>query len=504
MFTRTHTSLFLAFVLGLGVAFAQSPVASSSPDAIEALQKSLAKEMASLEAIKKERQDQAARSRSLEDPVQMRQKVISLEERLNVLENPTTSRSVPAMQINMNHLMLGLCAVLVFLMQPGFCFLEAGVARAKNAINVNMKGFLDFCGSSICYLLFGFTLMFGASQGGWLGGGKFWLSSLPGDSPVWGMWVFECMFAAAACTIASGAMAERTKFLGYLVYSGVFGGLIYPIFGHWAWGDLGKHVGFGGGKGWLQYLGFHDFAGGTVVHCMGGACALAGIIVVGPRQGKFAPDGQPRMIPGHNVALTVLGGFLLWAGWFGFNAGSGLIANTSLGRVMANSIIGGSAGCLTAMVLFWKLRGTPDISIAINGALGGLVSITPGADVITPFSALIIGGIAGIFATSGTIFMEKVKLDDVANAVPVHLFNGVWGTVALAFFHESGFTVQRIGTQIFGCAALTVGAFISAFLLFKVIDVYIGLRASDEEQEDGLDFTEHAANAYPDFLTAER
>jgi ammonium transporter, Amt family len=412
--------------------------------------------------------------------------------------------ALEALQLNINFVWILVAAILVFVMQAGFALVELGLSRAKNSINIVMKNFLDFCISTVAFLLIGFALMFGTSWNGWIGTDGFWLSDLPADSSIWAFWFFQVVFAGTACTIVSGAMAERTKFMGYLVYAGFLGGLIYPICGHWAWGSFAGGFGWGGEKGWLESLGFIDFAGSSVVHGVGGACALAGIIVVGAREGRFAKNGTPILIAGHNIPLAALGTFLLWFGWFGFNAGSTLAANAGIGRIAVNTAIAPAAGAIAAMFSMWFVQRRPDVCITLNGALGGLVGITACCANVTPGSALIIGAVAGLLTTFSTIMLERMGLDDAVGAVPVHLVNGWWGTLSVALFNEKGFEASMLGIQLLGTAAITGGAFIAAFAVFKSVDVLVGLRASTTEQQDGLDFSEHSANAYPDFHTNEQ
>lgn len=444
------------------------------------------------------------------DPQYLQNKVAEIDGKLKKQDDPTptgvAAMERPAIQRNTDFVWTVIAGMLVFFMQAGFALLEMGSVRAKNAINCAMKGLLDFCSSSIFYLLFGFTLMFGPSSGGFIGGHSFWLSNFPANSPLWAFWFFQVVFCGAACTIASGAMAERTKFLGYMAYTSLFAGLVYPIFGHWAWGSLasGRQEGFGGGMGWLEALGFHDFAGSCVVHGIGGASALAGIMVVGPRVGRFAKDGTARTFPGHNYPLVFLGTFILFMCWFAFNAGSTLTGQAEIGRIAVNTCIAGSSGGFFGLLLIWILRGAPDAASTMNGLLAGCVGITASCDMVTPFSALIIGAVAGALCSLATIMLERWRLDDPVGAVPVHLVCGLWGTVCVALFDETGFKFSRLGIQTFGALIIIVGAFVAAYFVFRVVDVTIGLRATDEEQELGLDFSEHATNAYPDFKTAER
>ena len=400
-----------------------------------------------------------------------------------------------------------MAGVLVFNMQCGFVMLELGMCRAKNSINVMMKGYLDFCIGAIVYLFVGFGIHFGQSWNGIFGTTGFWLSGThDGQNPMWVFWFFQVGFATVACTIASGAMAERTKFVGYITYAAVFMVIVYPLTGHWAWGDAGGAWNIGGAKGWLETFNipFIDFAGSSVVHACGGACALAGIIVVGPRHGRFAPDGTPRILSGHNIPLATLGALLLWFGWFGFNAGSTLEANANIGRIAANTLLCPAAGAITAMLSMWLMQGKPDIGITMNGSLGGAVAITAGCANVSPASAVVIGLIAGLVTTYATVILERLKLDDVAGAVPVHLVNGWWGTIAVALFHDEGFKIERLGVQTLGTFAISITSFVLCYAIFKIIDMTIGLRASDTQQIDGLDFAEHAASAYPDFQTSEQ
>jgi len=391
------------------------------------------------------------------------------------------------------------CATLVAFMQAGFCLLELGMSRPKNCLNVAMKNMLDMGIGFIFFLLFGFALMFGASGNGWVITDFSWLSAYHGEHPVWIFWVFQAVFAATAATIVSGAVAERTKFVGYLLFTAVICGFIYPFTGHWAWSSLAGDWGFGGGEGWLEAMGFGDFAGSSVVHGVGGACALAGIMVVGPRVGRFRADGTPVMIPGHSIPLVVLGTFILFVGWFGFNAGSQLEPDMAVARILANTMLAAGAGGVIGMMVFWRLDGKPDVATTMNSVLGGLVGITACCDVVSPVSAIVIGGVAGIISASGPKLLEKCRLDDVVGAVPVHLFCGIWGTLCVAIFNEGGFSLHALGVQALGTVAICGSAFVVSWVVFKVIDTTIGLRASDREQDLGLDFTEHAANAYPYF-----
>ena len=411
---------------------------------------------------------------------------------------------IDTVQVNVNTLWMVATAALVFIMQAGFAMVELGFSRAKNSINIIMKNFLDFSISVIVFLFLGFGLMFGTTWGGWIGTDSFWLSNHAADDQLWAFWFFQAVFAGTACTIVSGAMAERTKFVGYLIYAALLASIVYPLGGHWAWGSFGGGFGVGGEKGWLEAMGFVDFAGSTVVHGCGGACALAGILVVGSRHGRFAKDGTPRLIAGHNIPLAALGVFILWFGWFGFNAGSTLVADGTIGRIAVNTTLAPAAAALSAMISMWFVQGRPDVGITLNGALGGLVGVTACCANISPASAFVVGLIAGIITTVATIALERLRIDDAVGAVPVHLANGWWGTLSVALFNMDGFDAQKLGVQALGTFSITLTSFVICFGIFKTVDLAIGLRATENEQIDGLDFSEHSANAYPDFQTTEQ
>jgi len=416
----------------------------------------------------------------------------------------STTGEVGETQSNVNYVWIVLTAAMVFFMQAGFVMLEIGACRAKNTINIVMKSFLDFCICSIVFLLVGFALMFGTSWNGFVGTDNFWLSSFPGDHKVWVFWFFQVGFAGVSCTILSGAVAERTKFLGYLIYCALFTALIYPVIGHWAWGSFGGAYGVGGEKGWLEAMGFIDYAGSSVVHACGGSCALAGILAVGPRHGRFGKDGSSRLIAGHNIPLVTLGVFLLWFGWFGFNAGSSLSGSSVIGRLVVNTTISPSAAGIAAMISMWFIQGKPDVNIAMNGALGGAVAITACCGNVSPGSAIVIGAVGGLLTTVATIALERWQIDDAVGAVPVHLACGWWGTLSVALFDEKGFNIERLGVQALGTLSISIYSFIVCSAIFALIDLVVRLRATEEEQINGLDFTEHAANAYPDFQTTEQ
>ncbi|NDY72650.1 ammonium transporter [Desulfobacter hydrogenophilus] len=403
--------------------------------------------------------------------------------------------AIKMVQTHANYVWTLVAAVLVFFMQAGFAMVEAGFTRAKNAINIMMKNLMDFSMGSLFYWAIGFGLMFGVSKTGFFGTTGFFLSDFEvgGDPWVLAFWMFQVVFAATAATIVSGAMAERTKFTGYLVYSAVLSALIYPIFGSWAWGSLFN------GSGWLEGLGFIDFAGSTVVHSVGGWAALAGAIVLGPRLGKFTKDGGIKPILGHNIPLAALGVFILWVGWFGFNPGSTTTADTSIAMIFVNTNMAAATGCVMAMIVSWIKFGKPEVGMSLNGALAGLVGITAGCANVTPGSAIIIGAVAGILVVFSVMFFDKIRVDDPVGAVSVHGVCGAWGTLAAGIFNIGGTSIKIISVQCIGMASCFAWTFCTAFILFKVIDSTMGLRVSPEEEIEGLDSTEHGGNAYPDF-----
>jgi len=406
-------------------------------------------------------------------------------------DKPPTASDV---QTNANFVWTLIAAFLVFFMQAGFATVEAGFTRAKNCVNILMKNLFDFSFGSLAFWAVGFGLMFGTSAGGFVGTDGFFLSD-PGNHGDWlyAFWMFQCVFAATAATIVSGAMAERTKFSSYIITSAVVCAFIYPVFGSWAWGSLLN------GSGWLEGLGFIDFAGSTVVHSVGGWVGLAGAIVLGPRIGKYGKDGKARAIPGHSMPLAALGVFILWFGWFGFNPGSTTTATTDIARIAVNTNLAAAAGSIAAMCLTWKVYGKPDLGMALNGALAGLVAITAGCYNVTPGSSILIGLLGGILVVFSVGFLDKLKIDDPVGAVSVHGVCGAWGTLAAGLFNEGGFSLSIIGIQLVGIAAAFVWAFGTSFILFKVIKATVGLRVTEEEERAGLDLLEHGNSAYPEF-----
>jgi len=386
---------------------------------------------------------------------------------------------------------------LVMLMQAGFSLVEVGLTRAKNSINILMKNFVDFSTGSIIFWVFGFSLMFGEDIGGFIGVGDFMSNSDVVDGiPFKASIIFQTVFAATAATIVSGAIAERTKFSAYLIFSVIVTAILYPISGHWIWGG-----------GWLSDMGFHDFAGSTVVHSVGAWVALAGAIVVGPRLGKYSASGKSNVIPGHNLALAALGVFILWFGWFGFNGGSQLAASgednaVAISHIFLTTNISAVAGAMAAMIISWMRYKKPALSITMNGALAGLVGITAGCNIVSPGSALIIGAISGTFLVFAVELIDrKLKVDDPVGAISVHGVSGALGTIMVGLFAKEGGLFfgggfELLITQIIGVVVVFIWAFSLGFLLFKLIKVTIGVRVSRSEEEKGLDITEHGEQIY--------
>lgn len=392
--------------------------------------------------------------------------------------------------LNIIWTMLG--AILVYFMQAGFALVETGFTRAKNAGNICMKNMMDFVLGSLFFFILGFPLMFGNNIGGILGGSGFFNPYSLADSdglfnglPIAVFMIFHTVFCATSATIVSGAMAERTKFSSYLVYSACISVFIYPITGHWIWGG-----------GWLTSIGFHDFAGSTAVHMVGGVCALVGAKIVGPRIGKYNQDGTPNAIPGHNIPLGVLGVFILWFCWFGFNCGSTTAATTTLGDIAMTTNLAAAASTLVTLLFTWKRYGKPDVSMTLNGSLAGLVAITAGCDIVTPYEAIIIGAIAGAFIVLAIEFVDKVlKVDDPVGAIGVHGGCGLLGTLLTGVFGEGA----NFLTQLIGVSTVFVYTGVMAFLIFTILKKTMGLRVSDQEQLDGLDLHEHGMTAYAGF-----
>ncbi len=393
-----------------------------------------------------------------------------------------------------------LAAFLVFFMHAGFAMVETGFTRAKNAGNIIMKNFMTFSMGSISYTLIGFTLMFGLTAAGFVGFSGNSLTDdfthLGLDVPIYVFLIFQTVFAATAATIVSGAVAERIKFPGYLLYSVVLTAIIYPVVGHWVWGG-----------GFLEELGFIDFAGSTVVHGTGGIAAFMGAYFLGARAGKYNEDGSVNAIPGHSITLGALGVLILWFGWFGFNGGSTLSAlDPDMGLVVVNTNLSAAAGAILAMTVTWLKYGKPDVSMTLNGALAGLVSITAGCGNLSPLGAIIAGAIGGIILVfSVEIIDKKIKVDDPVGAVSVHGTCGIWGTLAVGFLATDGGLFYGGGAGLLGIQALGVLAMVAwvgatAAVLFAIIRSIAGLRVPREEEIRGLDIGEHGMEAYADFV----
>ena len=396
-------------------------------------------------------------------------------------------------------------AFMVFFMQAGFALCEAGLTRAKNTGNIPMKNMMDFCIGTPCYWLVGFGVMF-AGSGALIGGfDPFIRGSYDfGTLPVWVYVVFQTVFCATAATIVSGSMAERTKFSAYCLYSAAISLIVYPISGHWIWGG-----------GWLSQLGFHDFAGSTAVHFVGGVTAMLGAWMLGPRIGKYDKDGKPRAIPGHNMTAMALGVFILWFCWFGFNGGStvsmtGDDTMISAGLICFNTNLAAALATCAALITTWVRYGKPDVSLTFNGALAGLVAITAGCDEVDPYGAAIIGIVAGVLVVFSVEFFDKIaRIDDPVGAVSVHCVNGAWGTLAVGLFATDGGLFYgggfaRLGIQALGVVSVAAWVLVSMFIIFSLIKKSVGLRVSEKEEIDGLDVHEHGlASAYAGFAIAD-
>ena len=393
-------------------------------------------------------------------------------------------------------------AFLVFSMQPGFAMVETGFTRAKNAANIVMKNVMDMSLGSIVFWILGFGLMFGEDIGGFIGAPDFFVTGdYSGSYPSSSFFIFQTMFCATAATIVSGAMAERTNFMVYCIYSVLISALVYPISGHWIWGG-----------GWLAEMGFHDFAGSTAVHMVGGVAALIGAKMIGPRIGKYNEDGSVNAIPGHSIPLGALGVFLLWFGWFGFNGASTVCATgdealISMGDIFITTNMAAAAGSTATMIYTWVRYGKPDVSMTLNGVLAGLVAITAGCDVVSPAGALIIGLLAGVLVVVAVEFFDqKLKIDDPVGAISVHGVCGAFGTIVTGLFATKDGLFYGAGssflmTQIIGVVTVAIYVAVAMTIIFRVLDKLIGLRVSEAEEIKGLDMEEHGLlSSYADFM----
>ena len=384
---------------------------------------------------------------------------------------------------------------LVFIMHLGFASLETGLTQSKNTVNILFKNVSIIAIGILTYALCGFKLMYPGDFNGYFGFAGFGISSPDGAAGLidyaggaytyYTDFIFQAMFAATAATIVSGAVAERIKLPSFLVFSTIYVAIIYPIAGSWKWG-----------AGWLDQMGFYDFAGSTLVHSVGGWAALVGAIILGPRLGKYAKDGSIKPIRGHNLPLASIGVFLLWFGWYGFNGGSVLSADPGgVSLVFVTTTLAGAAGIIGAMVASWSISKKPDLSMILNGSLAGLVGITAGADVISPINSIIVGFIAGLIVVVAVIQLDKAKIDDPVGAISVHLVCGIWGTLAVGIFSSS----HSIATQLIGVLAYGVFCLIASLGLFLAIKSLMGLRVSEEEEIIGLDIGEHDMESYAGF-----
>ncbi len=408
-----------------------------------------------------------------------------------------------------------LTAMLVFFMNLGFAAVEAGFARAKNCVNILSKNFIVFAVSSLGFLLLGWGIMFGGN-GAILGTSHLWIlgnadlsfydNTLTAKVPFWAKFFFELVFCGTAATIVSGAVAERIKYVSFIIFSFVLTLVIYPIIGHWVWGG-----------GWLSAIGFKDFAGDTVVHSLGGWSALAGALILGPRIGKYDKNGKARAIPGHNMSLAVIGLFVLWLGWFGFNPGSTLSFEhpADVAHILMTTNTAAIAAVLTSTITSWIVIGKPDLGMTVNGCLAGLVGVTGGCAYVTVTGSLIIGCIAGVIVVFAVLFFDKMHVDDPVGACAVHLCNGVLGTAAIGLFSKAGVTslskenglfygggFHSLLVQLIGILAVGAFSFVSAVIVWEVLKHTIGIRVSKEEEIQGLDIGEHGNIAYPDFAPA--
>ena len=412
---------------------------------------------------------------------------------LSTSVSASTAPNIQEIRISLDSVWVVIGGILVFFMQAGFALIESGSVRSKNTVNVLMKNYMDTCIGGLVFWLFGFGLMFGLNQSGWIGLSHFMPNQM--DDWHWNLLFFQMMFAATATTIASGAMAERIHFVAYVVSAIFVSGVIYPVFGSWAWGGLF------GGDGWLKAMGFIDFAGSTVVHSIGGWVALAGIIVLGPRLGRFGRKGQSHFLAGHNLPLVALGGFILWFAWFGFNAASTVSANVSIGRIALNTHLAACAAASTYMILALIRSKAVLIRNTINASLAGLVAITAGCATMSPIFAVMTGVGAGILISFVPQLLVKMQLDDVVDAVAVHGVCGAWGTLAAGAFLETNlFGANVMYVQIIGIFSAFIWGFGLALLVFKILDKVLGgLRVSQQHEQRGLDYTEHAELSYPEF-----
>jgi Amt family ammonium transporter len=394
-----------------------------------------------------------------------------------------------------NNVWMMLCTALVFFMHMGFAFLETGLTRQKNTINILFKNIFIITVGLLLYCLAGFNLMYPGDFNGFVGFAGFGLDAEAAldltyseGYTYWTDFLFQGMFAATAATIVSGAVAERIKLGPFMIFTVIYVGLIYPIAGSWKWGG-----------GFLDELGFYDFAGSTLVHSVGGWAALVGVALLGARTGKYDKDGKSLVILGHNIPLATAGVLILWLGWFGFNGGSVLSADPALTSLtLVTTCLAAAAGGVSSFITSNILHKNYDLTMFLNGILGGLVGITAGADLMSPTDAILIGAVAGVLIVFGVAFLDKLKLDDPVGAIAVHLICGIWGTLAVGIFGDlAGW--EQFTSQIIGVASYAVICIVSSYIIFYVLKQTVGIRVSEKEELEGLDLHEHEMNAYADF-----
>ncbi len=407
---------------------------------------------------------------------------------------PAAAQTAADAIFTVNNTWMLVATLLVFIMHLGFSTLEIGLTRSKNTVNILFKNVSIIAIGLLTYAIVGFNLMYPGefSLGGLFGFAGFGVGTDAAGLTAeysegytyWTDFIFQGMFAATAATIVSGAVAERIKLASFLLFATLYVGLVYPFVGSWKWGG-----------GWLDEMGFYDFAGSTLVHSVGGWAALVGVFLLGPRLGKYIKD-EIHPIPGHNIPLAAIGMFLLWFGWFGFNGGSVLSADPGLvSLVFVTTCLAASAGIISAMLTTWTVHKRPDISMVLNGALAGLVGITAGADVVSVMDSVLIGGVAGVLVVFSVMFFDRIKMDDPVGAISVHLTCGVWGTLAVGIFSaDHSFVTQLIGVLAYGATCL-----VAAGIIFGTIKATLGLRVSEMDERRGLDLAEHNMEAYPDY-----
>ncbi|MEA5536710.1 ammonium transporter [Crocosphaera sp. XPORK-15E] len=430
--------------------------------------------------------------------------VVAQNAEIKILEiTEATPEAIIQLQGTLNAIWVLIAAILVIFMNAGFGMLETGFCRQKNAVNILTKNLIVFALATIAYWAIGFSLMFGGTNaiigsGGWFLASQdpatYNLTPFPVGLPISVFFLFQVAFAGTAATIVSGAVAERIKFVDFLVFSLILVGIAYPITGHWVWGG-----------GWLGSLGFKDFAGSSVVHSVGGWAALVGAAVLGPRMGKYV-DGRPQAIPGHNMSIATLGCLILWIGWFGFNPGSQLAADSHVPYIAVTTNLAGAMGGIVALFVSWAKDKKPDLSMVINGILAGLVGITAGCEGVSYWGAVIIGAVAGVLVVYAVGFIDGVlKIDDPVGAISVHLVNGIWGTFAVGLFNQEvglfyGHGIGQLINQIIGIVAIGLFTIVFSVAVWTALKATLGIRVSREEEIQGLDIGEHGMEAYHGFV----